>query len=183
MNAMASIKDLQKELRTCLISQSGLTGDFIRNSLSLYGEDLQKALNNLLQPDEYTSITGSDTMILFKLSLDSEVDIHASFINDKDESKIYYYKSFEYFLYIYGDSSDDIALKLKARLRSQAVRDALQEKGIHIISIENPEQVNEYINDVMWKRCDLSIKLGCKFIINPIATDYDINQINKMEVI
>lgn len=177
---MISIKDskeLEKIIRKYLITQSELSSKKVLNALDSYGQDLNKNINSSI----FDSYSPSDNVILFELfTRPSNSDI--SYTNSDDE-KISYYKAYELKLYIYGESSSDVANKIVARFRTQYVREHLLDDGVYLEKIEEPKKLNEFINNVLWIRNDVSISINCKFIIPQINLDSNFEILNDLKII
>ena len=175
MIAFENINDIEKIIRAKLIQQSQIDGKFVRNSLSLHGEALDKVLNEQI----YTSIDKNDVLILFELrSRNNDNDM-----SETNNDRIEYYKSFEIYVIIYGDNSTNIANNIVARFRTELVRTDLQTKSIYLETISDPTKLNEYKNETMWLRNDISIDIRCKLSINAIVEDYEFDTLNKIEIL
>lgn len=175
MNAISRTKELNKLLRNVLIVQSELQQDRVLNSLSLYGEDLDK----LFEEQIYTSIDVSDAMILFELrSRNSSSDVSMTL----QDGTIEIIRSFSLYVMIYGDDSADISSKLIARFRTEKIRNNLHNSGIYIENVSDADMINEFKNNVMWLRNDFSIDISCKFIVSQIEQDYNFDsvEVNKI---
>lgn len=173
MIAINNIDDIEKNIRNILIEQSDLSPEFIRNSLSVYGEDLDKLLEeqiynsihyeNCLPPEAIT--TQNDSLILFELqSRDNDSDMS----EEKDEDSISYYRSFKIYVIIYGKNGTNLANNLISRFRSQVIRDKLHDEGIYLESVSNANRINEFKNEEMWIRNDFEINISCHLNIETI---------------
>lgn len=202
MKLFENVEDINKYLRELLIQQSELSPKFVLNALSTYGTDLDK----IYQEEIYNSIEPNDSVILFQLiSRDSLSDmsqeedkfliepLRASnliksgryFVSDnylKDED-ITNYKCYRLKIIIYGDNSNNLAIKLAARMRTQKVRTTLYDKGIYLEKVEDPIIVNEFKNETMWIRNDLNIDVGINQKIKQIETDEDYDFIGGFKII
>lgn len=165
INAFSDINELNKELRSVLITQAEIDGQHVRNALSTFGETLDK----LLFKQTYDTICPCDELILFELK-SRRNDADAS-MTEADDS-VTYYKSFELYIIIYGDNAANVMTKLIARLRTQAVRLQLIDSGIFLEKVGNDNSLNEFKNDVMFHRHDCSIDISCRFSIQQVSTDY-----------
>lgn len=177
MISVSSSKELEKIIRLQLITQSELPGKKILNSLDVYGQNLNKNIDS----NVFDSYSPSDEVIIFELfSRPSSSDI--SFTEEIDEN-ISYYKTYELRLYIYGNTSTDLANKIAARFRTQLVRESLLQNGVYLEKIEEPNKINEFINNVLWIRNDVSILISCKFTIPQIKTDTSFETLNELKII
>lgn len=199
----ADIKELEKYLRQELIVQSQLDETRVLNGLSVYGVELDKLLAGEDDEQIYDGITHDNTTLLFELEA-RDSNNNVSMEEDiKDESKavicsnstdcdnitvsddtgtvntnITYYKAFRLKVIIYGDDSKNLAFKLAARFRSQAVRNALYSKGIYVEEVTEQKSVNEYKNESMWLRNDFDINIGIKQEVEQITTESDFNNVD-----
>lgn len=182
MNAISSVKELNRVVRDQLIELSGLPSDRVLNSLSLHGTDLDK----LLEDNIYNGYATSDSVLLFELeSRQNRGDMSQS----NDDDTISLYRSFVMRLIIYGDDSSDVANIVISRLRTQYYLNTLRDNGVYVEDVEEPTIVNEYKNDTMWIRNDINVDISSKFIIQPANAyvsfeDYvGINIVDKANVI
>ena len=172
---ISSIKNIEKILRNELIKQLGLDGKYVLNSLSTHGEDLDK----LLEKSIYDSYETSDSVCLFELRSRND-GTNVNYVEEND--LITYYKSFDLYVIIYGDDSTDLATKLSARMNSEKVINDLQTKGIYVEKTSDPERINEFKNDVMWIRNDISINISCKLSVSQVTIDHDL-ELNTLNII
>lgn len=141
-------------LRDKIIELSDLRSDFVINSLSAYGPDLSKLLDDVqvsikernIDPEEKKN----DTLVVF------EVRNNADSNNNMFQQDVMY-SGYVMHLIIYGESAEDVAKKLKSRLLLADNKYELRRNGVHISRISNIESENEFKNEVMWQRRDLDI--------------------------
>ena len=126
----------------------------------------------------YTTI---DSVIIFELT--SRPNSESNVTYENSENNLTYYRAYNLKVMIYGDDSPNVANKLFARLNSEIVKDNLQQLGVNIENITNPESVNEYINDVMWLRNDINIELGCKFEISQVSDETSFDSLSDLKII
>ena len=177
MIAISSPNELEKILKNQLVIQSELNKNSVLNSLSVYGTTLEKILNKQIR-DSYTTI---DSVIIFELT--SRPNSESNVTYENSENNLTYYRAYNLKVMIYGDDSPNVANKLFARLNSEIVKDNLQQLGVNIENITNPESVNEYINDVMWLRNDINIELGCKFEISQVSDETSFDSLSDLKII
>lgn len=162
MKAIKDIESIEAIIRAELIKQSQLPANFVRNTNSIYGQDLNKAVDeNILD-----SITHNDCLLLFEL-FTNETSNNVSF--EKDTDNITYYRSFRIQITMYGESSTNIASKLIARLRMEDSVMTLQDAGIHVESIQNSNTFNEFMNGTVWLRNDFDIYISCELEIEKVS--------------
>lgn len=171
MKSIKSIDDINKILRNELIKQSQIDGKNILNSLSEYGEDLDK----LIEKSIYNSYEKSNIVILFEL-LDNNQGTNVSYTNDDND--IIYYKSYSFYIMIYGDNSSSLSNIIASRMRTEKVRIDLLSNGLHIEEVTNPHIINEYKNQKMWIRNDININISCMMNISQIELDNDFKSIS-----
>lgn len=164
-----------KVLRQMLINQSQLESNKVLNALSVYGPETLTT-----GEDCQFSFTNEDTFILFEL-----IEIESSSNVDMTESddSVSVYAAYEFKLIIYGTDSANIAQKIRGRFRTTKVLDELYAQGIQLYKVDRPTAMNEYINDAMYERRDMSIYFGCNLRVEQV-TDYDtFAQLNDIDVV
>lgn len=175
MKTLSNINDIEKIVRKYLISQSQLESKFVRNSLSLHGEELEK----LIFEQVFTSIDVSDCMILFELkSRDNSLD----FSETEKDGSLSYYKSYTIYTIIYGDNSTNIANKLVTRFRTEKIRQSLQNDGVYLEKVSEPSKLNEYKNETMWIRNDIEIDIRCHIKIDQVEIDESYENIGDLSI-
>ena len=97
--------------------------------------------------------------MLFRLEEESE---NYYILNEEDESKSSVY-SFVFHVHIYGNPSHDVSQKLLVGFKNENFLQELYDRGIHILGL-TPIRFNyEPVNNVIWPRCDLDIRLEVRF--------------------
>lgn len=176
MISISDVNELNKILRTELITQSELEGKFVRNALDIHGQDLDK----LLEAQVYSSIDTSDVLLLFQLhSRDSNSDISQTLENDT----ILIYTSYTLYCILYGNESNNVANKIVARFRTDEVRDDLYAQGVYLEEITNPKTFDEFKNETMWQRADFEINVSCQREIKPVTEGTEITDIDNLQII
>lgn len=169
--------DITKVLRSTLIEQSELDPNNVMNGLSVRGPDLVK----FLEEDLYEAYEVNDVCVIFELNHSSSgFDMNDRELGSNTELLVYTTYSFD--LTIYGNKSDLMAVIIKSRFESEEVRNSLKEKGIHLIEIGDLASNNEYINETLWRRSDLSIRVAVRYNIEKKKV-YDDYLINSLEII
>lgn len=205
MKTTTNINDVIVKIRNVLISQSQLPSDRVLNSLSLRGTELDELLSE--NEEIYNGISILNTTLLFELrSIQSNSNIsmeegdiytasdlvcsNSTICNTNTicgdtviDRSITYYKIYELYIIIYGENGLDTAIKLASRMRSQEVRSDLYMDGIYIEKVSDPNMINEFKNDTMWLRNDISINLGLKFAIAPASLPSEYKNINSINII
>ena len=86
---------------------------------------------------------------------------------------------------LYGNSCHIVSQKILSVFRENWILQDLYGKGIHFTGITYPESVNEFINNTLWKRCDMTIHLQARIKVeksNPdeyFPTDYEVDKLSK----
>lgn len=165
IKAMSNVDNINKIIRTCIIQNSNVSAEFVRNALSGSGPRLDKHKSG----DIFETIEHDDILIIFELQARN----NNNDMSETDENDIIrHYQSFTINIIIYGDSSHSSATILVSRMRTEFVRNTLYEQGVHIENVSNTTSVNEFKNDTMWMRTDFSIDITCRFEIEQ-ATVYE----------
>lgn len=176
MNTIADINELNKLVRNQLITQAELPSDRVRNALTTYGATLDK----LLMKQEFDSVCPCEELMLFELrTCENDGDVSMTEVDDT----VSFYKSYTLYIILYGDNSATVMNKLIARLRTQAVRQALYEEGVYIEEVKNDSSVNEFKNDVMWHRHDTEILISCKMSIKQVTPDEAFEKVDPVDAI
>lgn len=158
IKALQTLDDAVIILRSEMLRLTGLQNDFIINALSAYGADLAKILqdaqDSIQESIQQTSLnptaTINDTLVLIEAS--SNVDS-----NDNMMLKSNAYSAYSLHVIVYGESAEEVATSLKAKLLQIDEKVKLDMLGVHISSISNIESMNEFKNEVMWQRRDMDI--------------------------
>lgn len=166
MISINNLTEVDRIIRECLIEQTDIKADLIRNSLSQYGT----MMNVNSKYSIFESVTPDDLIILFEPSLRSS-NSNVSFAED-DES-ISSYVAMNYHLFIYGNSSASAAAELKSRLESESSRYSLYDQGVYLENVSECMSVNEYDNGVLWMRTDLDINISVQLNISPKTPSHD----------
>ena len=152
MIKMDNPQEIIKIIRKYIHDVIGINLKDIRDSTSLYGEDLLK----VLEGKKYNSYKLSDSVVLLNLETRNNSSDMAI---TQDDSTIYY-RSYQLKVYIYGDSAINIGNKIYAVFNSDYILSNLLEEGIYVEEITSPTLINEFVNEVMWPRCDLDFNIS-----------------------
>lgn len=197
MKTFNDVNELNKYLRNILITQTQLDGSRVLNALSLYGTELDKLLSD--STTQYDAIDNTNTTLLFELQArsstsdmsmeENETSVASLVCSDNVEcdsltvsdngpvldTSIAYYKSYKLNIIIYGNASSTLAGKLVARLRTETVRNKLYCDGIYLESVSDQTTINEYKNESMWLRNDITVNISVKQDIAQISVDGNFN--------
>lgn len=147
-----NLDSVAKNFRNLLISTSQLDGQFVRNALSKFGTSLDKS--NL--DDIFNSISTNDSLLLFEImSDDSDADM-----SETENNSISYFKSMKARIIIYGQASLFLALKISGNILTDVFRTDAQNKGLYLKSVDKPQTLTDFKNEVMWPRTDFVIKFS-----------------------
>lgn len=176
---MAEIKDtreIEKILRTAIIENSGIDGNYVRNVMSEFSADLDEDYNSSI----FKGLDENNVVVLFELVPDdNDSNMSEDIYNSKN---VAYYKYFKLKVIVYGGSSCIAAMRISSRLRSLTVRDELIAQGINIANVSEISEINEVVNGVVWQRNDFSVLIGCKIIIEPLKEAYEIEDYTTLGV-
>lgn len=176
MIAISDINELNKIMRLVTIQQSELDGEMVRNSLSTYGEDLDK----LLFKTTYNSICPCDILALFELiSRDSSSNVSMT----EEDDKVTAYKSYTFHVIFYGNDSATVATKYIARMRTELVRTALLDNGVYIEKVNDDKSLNEFKQGVMIHRHDVDVDISCMMSVEQVSTSIDFTEIDEPDII
>ena len=165
MTPSITYENIIKFLRNEIIKQSQLPSDRVLNALSIRGTNLTKVLNEIIEE----SYEVDDSFILFELVY---VDNGNNVVIPNDEYMTSI-SNFNFNLHIYGNNSYMVAQKIWTGLRNENAALNLVEQGIHVNGVTFPQTINEFINNTLWIRHDLTIKFEVKFDIpNVTKTEY-----------
>ena len=176
MKITTDIKELEKILRREIITQSEIPASFVRNALDEYGTAPDKTVNGTV----FNSITPFDCAIIFEL-IPRTNNADGSFSDEHDN--VIYYKSFAFYVKIYGDDSANVANKTIGRMRTEKARRSLESQGIHVERVTDADGVHEFINSRIWQRNDFQIDFTVKLSFEQINPDAQIEAIKTLEII
>lgn len=175
MKTISSLSELEKNLREILIEYSELDGKFVLNALSLYGTYLSERNKNIL-----SGLTVDDVMLLFELVSTQSTNNVSQTINNNVVTE----RSYELKLMSYGNSAEQVMIKLLSRLYTQESRNRLHSLGIHLYDSSEFISINDYINETMFPRTDFSIKFSCEYNIElPQHVEYEFESVSVKDVI
>lgn len=166
-----SYENIIINVRTKIIDILKICPDRVFNSLSVHGADLFKVINET----EFTSFSLNDCFIVFRLEEDSE---NYYIMNEEDGSKSSIF-SFSFKLHIYGNPSHEASQRLLMGFKNETILQSLYDSGIHILGLTPPKFAYEPINNVIWPRCDVDIRLEVRFNCNNQLNEGTFSVINK----
>lgn len=175
MTILSDVNELDKIVRKYLISQSQLPAERVRNSLSTYGETLDK----LLFKQTYDTICACDELMLFEVKArknDADVSMTES------DGTVSFFKSYEVYVIVYGNNAPNVANNAIARLRTENCRLAMLNEGVYLESVTEDDSINEFVNDVMWRRHDFSLFVSCKLQIDQTLESIEFEEIDQPKI-
>ena len=176
MKNFSKTEEIEKIIRNVLIEQSELEQDKVLNSLSTYGTELDKVLEDTI----YVSIDKPEVVILYELQTrESSSDVSFDDFDEQNNLDIITYdKAHRVKLIMYGNDSSTLAMKLIARLRTAVIRQQLYDSGVYLEKVSDPHTINEYKNETMWLRNDIDIDIAVKYAIPKVTSDTIYEKVN-----
>lgn len=172
IDAITNPLEIEKIIRNEIIKQSGLDSSNVLNGISIRGQDLIKSIGDNI----FVSYDAKDSVIIFEVVFNPSSSNNVS-MTEEDES-ITVYASYNVNIIIYGNQSNYIANLLKSRLLTSQSRNNLQYQGIYLADISNIEPMNEFINDSLWVRNNLTLNISCRFNYSQVETENEISQLD-----
>lgn len=157
-------KEMVKNVRAALIRQSELDGNRIMNAITTTGPDLSKIVSSTSS----TSFALSDTFMVFECITNK--DMHGSTKKDRYGQQFENVMSFDFNIKIYGSGSPAMYQILLSRFRSEEVCEALRSLGVYIYGVTDCDMVNEFINKILWPRCDFTLKIQITTVVDNLET-------------
>lgn len=146
-----------------LIKCTNLDCTNIRNIDGLQGA----SLTHLISSVKYDSIHIKDSFIIFELVEDSD-----QFYISKTASGNEMVSSYNLYLKCYGNPSHTLIKQFLCRFKTDDNLIDLNHQGIYISSIDSPSNHKEFINNILWPRCDITIKLTTRYEIDNTDNNY-----------
>lgn len=173
MKCIDNYQDIIKVIRTYIHDIIGINLKDIRNATDTYGQTLIK----LLEGKKYNSYKLSDSVVLLNL----ETRNNSSDFNATENDSSVYYKSYEVKVIIYGNSSMSIGNAIYSKFNTDYVLSKLITDGIYVEFITSPVLFNEFLNDVIRPRTDLSLMVSVKHKFDNLL-NYEFDNINNINV-
>ena len=150
----------------------------VLNATTVRGPDLLKIIND----SELNSFNLKDSFIVFELKESDDKDYYIMNENDNEHSII---SRYHMDIKLYGNACHRVSQKLMSVFRLDYVLQDLYEKGIHFTGITYPASNNEFINNTLWKRCDMTIHLEARMKVDKakpdefFPTDYEVDKLSE----
>ena len=164
--------DIIRNIYNELSIQTGISKDMIKNVVGVRGTSLAKRLSST----EFGSINLNDKFIIFELNEDEDTSNNVT-INEYDDT-VNSFMAYNFNIKVYGNHAHLVAQQILTRFKSHQVAYKLKEVGIWLTEITFPTNVNEFINNTMWPRCDLTLKLRVRHNIPLIEPEGTISEDN-----
>jgi hypothetical protein len=175
MTQISNIHDIEKIVGDMLVKQSKLDRSRIMNGLSPRGIDLSKFVTENVK----LSYDLSDTAIIFEVKSVENENIN---LTEIDEDNIREDACFEVSVTIYGNESMRMGQLLKARFESEKVRYDLLMTGLYLVAVSSTTSMNEFVNNTIWPRTDLSLKIACEMTMKQVDTMQQITTVNGIDI-
>ena len=160
-------------LRREIAKQSGISLDRIFNATSVRGPDLYKIISETAA----ASFDLSNAFIVFELLED---DIDSNTVTHELDETISSISSFKFNLEIYGNACHTVSQNILMRFKTEEVSLGLRAEGIRVYRVGFPTTINEFINNTVWPRCDMSIYLQVRFNVPRITDSGYAEEINSI---
>ena len=179
IKSITNFHDLDKEMRSLIIECSSLDGNNVLNALSVRGPDLQKQIEDA---NIFVSYDLSDCVAIFEISLDENSSNNVQ-IEQQSDGTMIQYVAFNMSLSIYGNASNLLMRFIQAQINTSYVIQKMYEKGIYIESTSNVRSTNEFVNETIWPRSDMTINFACKIEFSPNENYKEYSMINLKKII
>lgn len=167
-----TFEDIIKILGAEIITQAQIPANMFKNITGVRGSNLAK----MLSPTESNSINLNEIFIIFELNEDEDTSNNVT-INESDDT-VNLLTAYNFNLKIYGNKCHDTAQKIITRLKSRQIAFKLHGEGIWLTEITFPVNVNEFINNTLWPRCDLTIKIRVRHNISLVSSEGEFSDEN-----
>ena len=174
MKQINDLHEIEKIVGDMLAKQSQLDKSRIANAIAPRGVDLSKFVTDKVK----LSYDLHDVVIIFEvIGAESE---GINFTEAEKDGSIRESSAFEVRLTIYGNEALKMAKILKARIESEKVRADLLDNGLYMIEVQQIQSINEYLNETMWPRADLSFKVACEMNISQVDSMTEIEDFDDL---
>ena len=171
MTKLTSASQINTILGNAIVEQAPLDKKYVLNGKSLYGASRE-------QIDEYIAATfkEDDSYVVFLLEADDTSD---NMTEETKEHTIDVYDSYVFTIMCYGARYNELAFQLKSRFLTEECQLAIQNRGIHIQSIDLSRGISEFINDMLVNRRDVVLHISCQFEVNKISDADEMQTMNE----
>ena len=171
LKGTTDVNETIKCIRKAIIKNLEISGNRVLNGLSVRGADLQKIIDEC----NLGSFDLNDSFMVFEIVKDDE----NYFIMKETETKVSNIGNFRLDFRIYGNACYTIGMKMQAMFKDEDVLYDFYENGIRAKDTSKLSSINEFINNTLWPRCDLSFKYQIRFEFETPETNNYFNQVEK----
>lgn len=166
------VQSLDKIWRETLIKQSNVAAKNVINGLSVRGAKLADYITNNIS----MSYSLKNIAIIFEITLNNNIEDNVSM--EEDDGSLTEYTGFTIKLTIYGSAAIEVSKLLKARLESEKCRNNLYDNGIYYDKISSLFESNDFINETMWIKVNMSIDFNSRLLFTQKDSYKDFEQTN-----
>ena len=157
-----------------LEEQSQLDSDRIINGHSVRGAELAKYVEDKIE----STYNLDDVVIIFDMELEEDDDICIT--EEIDDRYVRQGIAVNFGLVIYGNASDLMAKTLKSRFESDYVNSYFNSYDVNIYKVSSGQTTTEIVNNTVWQRTDMSIKLDFEMNIQKVSDFKTFKQLNSI---
>lgn len=154
-------------LRSVIITQLGISAERVMNAVSVRGPELWKIISST----EINSFNLNDSFIVFEFVI-NDADGEFGAVDNKDgtsEVLMPYVLKMKF----YGNSCNTASQTLLASFKTSDVAITLRNAGVWVYGISKPTSINEFLNNTVWPRVDMDVKVQLSATISTTeATDW-----------
>ena len=163
---ISDFKEVAAVVREYLNTYCQIDLEKIVSVLAVRGADLSKPIS----ATELNSINLSDTFVVYEIREDDSQDY---FVFDEDDFTDTIITNVIIDFKIYGKRCADTIRNIIVNFKNEGVLQRLYSKGIYYKGITKPTSHNEFFNNTMWPRRDISFKAQIRTLVDkPIPTEY-----------
>ena len=172
IKAISDFNDINKIWKSTIETQCEIDKEQVRSLTSSRGQMLDKRIDEYI----FQTLSRTDVVALFEAKIDSQNTIMTQDF-ENDNLLTYVYGTLK--IIFYGQSSNLIATKFKARVESSEVRSLLWNEGINFDKITSIESIEEFINNTIYFRTDVNLAYSFRYDVNKITTYEDFTENQK----
>lgn len=162
-------EDIIRAIRQTIITLLNISADRVLNADSVRGADLLK----IISCSESTSFSLNDLFIVFRLK---EYDNDSYYIIPEEDNTSSLIISYEFTMNLYGNACHEASQKLLTIFKEERTLVNLYESGIYVHQVNKPRFMNEFINNTMWPRCDMSLVLQVRVSVENTADNFELDE-------
>lgn len=162
--AIKDIDNITKIWKSTIETQCELTNNQVRSLTSPRGQNLTKKIDEYI----FETLSRTDVCALFDIDINLSQN-QLTYESDDNTILTYIYATIK--VIIYGKNSSLLAMKFKARLESSEVRDLLWQQGIYFEDVSTPNDVHEFVNNIVYFRTDMTINFSFRYDVSKIVNN------------